>query len=83
LKIYFYIYHITVLTFDGHRRFVPDPSRIPPGHIASPWKRNYEEVMTQLGQIRGHLVFFPTQYLNQENMTSSLVQEAVPPAVFT
>ncbi|CAO3596857.1 unnamed protein product [Absidia cylindrospora] len=73
----------TVLTFDDHRRFVPDPSRIPPGHIASPWHKNYDDVMAQLCRIQGHLVFFPTQYLSQENMTSSLVQEAVPPTVFT
>lgn len=72
-----------VLTFDSHRRFVPDPARIPPGHIANPWRMNYDDVMAKLNKVKGHLVVFPTQYLSQENMTASLVQEAVPPTVFT
>ncbi|SAL97159.1 hypothetical protein [Absidia glauca] len=73
----------SVLTFDSHRRFVPDPARIPPGHIANPWRMNHDDVMAKLNKIKGHLVVFPTQYLSQENMTASLVQEATPPTVFT
>ncbi|KAF7727103.1 Phospholipase D1 [Apophysomyces ossiformis] len=73
----------TVLTFDAHRKFVPDPARVRPGHIAHPWRMTNEEIQAKLAGIRGHLVTFPTQYLCQENMTASLVQEAVPPIVFT
>ncbi|SAL95926.1 hypothetical protein [Absidia glauca] len=70
----------TVLTFENHRRFVPSGA---PGHIANPQRMTYQDIVQQLASIRGHLVHFPTQYLCQENMTSSLVQEAVPPTVFT
>ncbi|KAI8381067.1 uncharacterized protein BYT42DRAFT_604106 [Radiomyces spectabilis] len=73
----------TVYTYDAHRRFVPDPARVPYGHIAQPWRLNNEEVEAKLADIRGHLVLFPTHYLCQENLTSSIVQEAVPPTVFT
>lgn len=72
-----------VHTFDEHRRFVPDPARVPPGHIAQPWARLEDEVHAQLERIRGHLVTFPLYYLYHESMTSTIVQEAVPPIVFT
>ncbi|KAG0179127.1 hypothetical protein DFQ29_002490 [Apophysomyces sp. BC1021] len=68
-----------VLTFDAHRKFVPDPTRVHPGHIAHPWRMTNEEIQAKLSDIRGHLVVFPMQYLSQENMTASLVQEAMPP----
>ncbi|CAO3592755.1 unnamed protein product [Absidia cylindrospora] len=86
-QIYRNIFHCvpddSVLTFSGQRRFVPDPAHVPPGHVANPWRMDYDDVVEQLNKIRGHLVIFPTQYLGQENMTASLVQEAVPPTVFT
>jgi hypothetical protein len=62
---------------------VPDATRIPPGHIAEPWKWSYDKVQARLEEIRGHLVEFPTEYLKNTNMTASVMQEAVPPIVFT
>ncbi|ORZ23136.1 hypothetical protein BCR42DRAFT_343568 [Absidia repens] len=86
-QIYRNVFHCvpddSVLTFNAQRRFVSDPTHVPPGHVAKPWKVNYDDVVEQLRKIRGHLVIFPTQYLVQENMTASLVQDAVPPTVFT
>ncbi|KAI8143329.1 hypothetical protein BJV82DRAFT_612344 [Fennellomyces sp. T-0311] len=73
----------TVSTFEEHRRFVPDPMRISAGHVANPWSMNEEQIQTELSKIRGHLVTFPIEYLNRESMIASLMQEAVPPQVFT
>ncbi|ORY97460.1 hypothetical protein BCR43DRAFT_489806 [Syncephalastrum racemosum] len=86
-EIYRDVFHCvpddTVHTFDEHRRFVPDPARVPSGHIAQPWARLKDEVHAQLERIRGHLVTFPLYYLCHESMTSTIVQEALPPIVFT
>lgn len=73
----------TVHTVEQHRQFVPDPSRVLPGHIAEPWKLTNDQVQAKLMKIRGHLVKFPTEYLKNISMTASVMQEAVPPIVFT
>lgn len=62
---------------------MPDPSRVLPGHIAEPWKLTNDQVQAKLMKIRGHLVKFPTEYLKNISMTASVMQEAVPPIVFT
>lgn len=74
---------LIVPTFEVHRRFVPDPNRIPAGHIADPANWPEKRILDELNKIRGHLVTFPTEYLCRDNMLASIVQEAVPPAVFT
>lgn len=85
--IYHQIFHCvpddTVPTFEVHRRFVPDPNRIPAGHIADPANWPEKRILDELNKIRGHLVIFPTDYLCRDNMLASIVQEAVPPIVFT
>jgi hypothetical protein len=68
---------------EQHRQFVPDPSRILPGHVAEPWNHTNEQIQTKLDQIRGHLVQFPTEYLKNINLAASVMQEAVPPMMFT
>ncbi|KAI9261025.1 hypothetical protein EDC94DRAFT_610604 [Helicostylum pulchrum] len=73
----------TVHSVEQHRQFVPDPSRVLPGHIAEPWKLTNDQVHSKLKGIRGHLVQFPTEYLKNISMTASVIQEAVPPIVFT
>ncbi|KAI9253220.1 hypothetical protein BY458DRAFT_521986 [Sporodiniella umbellata] len=73
----------TVHSIEEHRKFVPDPARIMPGHIAEPWKFSSSEIQNKLSQIQGHLVQFPVDYMKNVNMTSSVMQEAVPPIVFT
>lgn len=62
---------------------MPDSSRVLPGHIAEPWYSTCEQVQSKLNEIQGHLVEFPTEYLKNINMTASVMQEAVPPIVFT
>lgn len=68
---------------EDHRNFVPDPVRILQGHVAEPWKYSAKEIQSRLNQVQGHLVRFPTEYLSKVNMTASVMQEAVPPIVFT
>ncbi|KAI8369196.1 hypothetical protein EDC96DRAFT_504222 [Choanephora cucurbitarum] len=73
----------TVHSIEQHRQFVPDPNRVLPGHIAEPWKYTDEQILFKLNQIQGHLVEFPIDYLKDVNLTASMMQEAVPPIVFT
>lgn len=73
----------TVHSVEDHRNFVPDPVRILQGHVAEPWKYSAKEIQSRLNQVQGHLVRFPTEYLSKVNMTASVMQEAVPPIVFT
>ncbi|KAI8365162.1 hypothetical protein BD560DRAFT_402302 [Blakeslea trispora] len=73
----------TVHSIEQHRQFVPDSNRVLPGHIAEPWKYTDEQVQFKLNQIQGHLVEFPVDYLKDVNLTASMMQEAVPPIVFT
>lgn len=68
---------------EQHRQFIPDPTRVLQGHIAEPWKYSAKEVQAKLNEIRGHLVQFSTEYLKNTNMTASVMQEAIPPVVFT
>ncbi|CAO3621078.1 unnamed protein product [Mucor fragilis] len=73
----------TVHSVEQHRQFVPDPTRVLPGHVAEPWNRTNEQIQAKLDDIQGHLVEFPTEYLKNISMTASVMQEAVPPIVFT
>ncbi|KAI8066534.1 hypothetical protein BC940DRAFT_302391 [Gongronella butleri] len=73
----------TVLTTDMYRNFVPSPTLIPPGHIANPWRMSAEDVQSRLDGIEGHLVQFPTQFFSQVNLSTSLIQDALPAQVFT
>lgn len=75
--------HLQVPTFESHRKFVPNPRIVPTGHVADPMRMTEQQICERLKGIRGHLVTFPTQYLCFENMTASIVQEALPPTVFT
>lgn len=77
-----YLYFL-VHSVEQHRQFVPDPTRVLPGHVAEPWNRTNEQIQAKLDDIQGHLVEFPTEYLKNISMTASVMQEAVPPIVFT
>ncbi|KAG1225117.1 hypothetical protein G6F35_003596 [Rhizopus arrhizus] len=73
----------TVHTFEQHRKFVPDPAKIPHGHIADP-NLHGQDIMKELLTVRGHLVQFPYNYLKDENMLGSLIRETVTPmTIFT
>ncbi|CEP13648.1 hypothetical protein [Parasitella parasitica] len=70
----------TVHTFEQHRKFLPDPAKIPHGHVADP-ELHGREIRQRLGKVRGHLVQFPCDYLKDENMLGSLIRETVTPMV--
>ena len=70
----------TVHTFEQHRKFLPDPAKIPHGHIANP-ELHGREIRDKLARVRGHLVQFPSDYLKDENMLGSLIRETVTPMV--
>jgi hypothetical protein len=70
----------TVHTFEQHRKFLPDPAKVPHGHVADP-NLHGREIKLRLAKVRGHLVQFPTNYLKDENMLGSLIRETVTPMV--
>lgn len=70
----------TVHTFEQHRKFLPDPTKIPHGHIADP-ELHGRDIKHKLSKVRGHLVQFPSDYLKDENMLGSLIRETVTPMV--
>lgn len=76
------IFFYTVHSVEQQRQFVPDPSRILPGHVAEPWNHTNEEIQTKLDQIRGHLVQFPTEYLKNVNL-NAVMQDAALLNLFT
>ncbi|KAI8361792.1 hypothetical protein EDC96DRAFT_512537 [Choanephora cucurbitarum] len=70
----------TVHTFEQHRRFLPDPNKVPHGHVANP-ELHGRDIRQRLEKIRGHLVQFPFDYLKDENMLGSLIRETVTPMI--
>ncbi|KAL1925650.1 uncharacterized protein VTP21DRAFT_533 [Calcarisporiella thermophila] len=72
----------TVLSWTDYDGFVPD-MKTKTGHVADS-KRSEDEIAHQLGQIRGHLVNYPTEFLKNENLIGSIVKEiTVPMIIFT
>jgi hypothetical protein len=70
----------TVHTFEQHRKFLPDPIKVPHGHIANP-ELHGRDIRHKLSRVRGHLVQFPVDYLKDENMLGSYIRETVTPMV--
>jgi phospholipase D1/2 len=70
----------TVHTYDQHRKFMPDASRVKTGHVADP-SLGEDEICEQLGQIRGHLVLFPKDYLKDENLLQGTIIDTVTPLI--
>ncbi|EXX61011.1 phospholipase D [Rhizophagus irregularis DAOM 197198w] len=72
-----------VINWDQYKEFVPDPAKVPTGHVANS-EATKEEIEEKLKNIRGHLVVFPTQFLSQENLFGSIISNAVTPfEIFT
>jgi hypothetical protein len=79
-----YLTSLSVASFDDHKKFIPDPTLIPPGHIAHPKRHTVEEVEQALSGIQGKLVMFPTKYLREENLQGGQVKAAATPmSLFT
>jgi hypothetical protein len=70
-----------VLSFDDHRKFIPDSRTVPIGHIADPINISGAAVQERLKRVQGHLVMFPKDYLKNENMIGSYIKETVTPMV--
>ncbi|RIA93447.1 hypothetical protein C1645_735559 [Glomus cerebriforme] len=72
-----------VADWEQYKKFVPDPTKMYIGHVANP-NASVEEVKKKLSNIRGNLVQFPTQFLNDENLLGSIISNAVTPSeIFT
>ncbi|KAI8640960.1 hypothetical protein BD408DRAFT_444667 [Parasitella parasitica] len=70
----------TVHTYEQHRKFIPNPAKVKTGHIADP-NLTEEEICEQLGQIRGHLVLFPKDYLKEENLLQGTIIDTMTPLI--
>ncbi|KAI7907558.1 uncharacterized protein BX663DRAFT_547271 [Cokeromyces recurvatus] len=70
----------TIHTYEQHRKFVPNPLKVKAGHIADP-NLNEEDISNQLGQVRGHLVLFPKDYLKDENLLAGTIIDTVTPLI--
>ncbi|PKY56906.1 phospholipase D/nuclease [Rhizophagus irregularis] len=64
-----------VTTWDEYRHFVPDQTKVPIGHVANS-EIPEEEIIKKLDNIRGHLVEFPYEFLNKENLLGSVNSHA-------
>ncbi|CAG8471061.1 2865_t:CDS:10 [Scutellospora calospora] len=61
------------------KKFVPDRKKVPAGHITEESKCNIENTKAQLSLIKGHLVFFPLNFLRDVTLSGSVVFDAVTP----
>ncbi|CAG8532549.1 21725_t:CDS:2, partial [Racocetra persica] len=57
-----------VKTWDDYQSFVPDPKKIPLGHVYDPDK------ISELENIKGHLVQFPYRFLEEEVSTLKKIE---------
>ncbi|CAB4388903.1 unnamed protein product [Rhizophagus irregularis] len=72
-----------VTSWDEYKHFVPDQTKVPIGHVANS-ETPIDETVKKLNNIRGHLVEFPYEFLNKENLLGSVISNAVTPAeIFT
>src|SRR4051794_26231230 len=81
--ITFLIFFFLVLNWGQYEKFVPDPTKVPTGHVAN-IEATEEELGKKLEKIRGNLVIFPAKFLSQENLLGSVISNAITPAeIFT
>ncbi|KAG0349343.1 hypothetical protein BG004_007527 [Podila humilis] len=72
-----------VESWDDYKKFVPDPKKVLTGHVAMPGA-TVENVTERLQRVTGHLVEFPTRFLQKENLLGGVVEGAVVPMeIFT
>ncbi|KAF8937698.1 hypothetical protein BGZ58_002293 [Dissophora ornata] len=73
----------TVETWDDYRNFVPNPKKVLTGHVAMEGA-TVDNVTERLKKVSGHLVEFPMNFLNKENLLGGAVEGAVVPMeIFT
>ncbi|KAG0017166.1 hypothetical protein BGZ81_010865 [Podila clonocystis] len=70
-------------TWDDYKAFVPDPKKVLTGHVCMPGA-TVENVTERLQRVTGHLVEFPTKFLQKENLLGGVVENTVTPLeIFT
>lgn len=73
----------TVETWDDYKAFVPNAKKVMQGHVAMPGA-TAEVVTAKLQGVTGHLVEFPTRFLQKENLMGGVVEgTVVPMEIFT
>ncbi|KAG9299286.1 hypothetical protein G9A89_013934 [Geosiphon pyriformis] len=68
----------TVTTWKEYDAFSPDYQKIALGHVAKP-DADFNQVESQLSKIKGHLVQFPTRFMEKEQLQGSVVFDSVTP----
>ncbi|KAF9328374.1 hypothetical protein BG006_008442, partial [Podila minutissima] len=72
-----------VETWDDYKAFVPDAKKVLTGHVCMPGA-TVENVTERLQRVTGHLVEFPTKFLQKENLLGGVVENTVTPLeIFT
>ncbi|KAF9373787.1 hypothetical protein CPB97_000315 [Podila verticillata] len=72
-----------IQTWDDYKAFVPDPKKVLTGHVCMPGA-TVENVTERLQRVTGHLVEFPTKFLQSENLLGGVVENKVTPLeIFT
>lgn len=70
-------------SWDDYKAFVPDPKKVLTGHVCMPGA-TVENVTERLQRVTGHLVEFPTKFLQKENLLGGVVENKVTPLeIFT
>ncbi|KAG0023955.1 hypothetical protein BGZ82_010606 [Podila clonocystis] len=73
----------SVESWDDYRAFVPNPKKVMQGHVAMEGA-TAEVVIEKLQGVTGHLVEFPTRFLQKENLMGGVVEgTVVPMEIFT
>ncbi|KAF9424284.1 hypothetical protein BGZ94_008060 [Podila epigama] len=72
-----------VETWEDYKAFVPDPKKVMSGHVVMEGA-TVENVTARLQRVTGHLVEFPTKFLQKENLLGGIVEGVVTPMeIFT
>ncbi|KAI9275903.1 hypothetical protein BDA99DRAFT_496737 [Phascolomyces articulosus] len=61
-----------VHNWDEYKEFYPDQSKIEIGHVYNP-SMSVDEIREQLSRVRGHLVEFPLQFLQDEDLAGETI----------
>ncbi|RIA88621.1 hypothetical protein C1645_739257 [Glomus cerebriforme] len=68
-----------VTSWSDFKKFLPNRSKILPGHVHDTDKLTNEEVEVELSKIKGHLVHYPLQFMNKEKLSGSVVFDPFTP----
>jgi len=78
-KVFHCVPDDTVLDWDSYKTFVPDKSKVLTGHVCESENLTKEQVRSELGKVKGHLVHFPLNFMSKEKLSGSVVFDSVTP----